>query len=210
MEKNVEKTYNMQLIMGKEVNHDGNGKIRNQIVESKYTGELAMQKLIDKKGYLSLGACAIKCLGCWDVKLDKKKQRVHQPSEVDRINALIKKVTGKKKQPEKISNKELFELLQKNNEELKATQDELAELRKNKTKPVDDVKEDAGESTDGAASGAGGKEPYIEPVHEKKFKDMDRTELDAYAMELEIMPDMELKDSVIRKMIADKIKELSE
>lgn len=102
------KVYKMRMILGKTPNYDANGKLKNTVVTSKFSGEKELSDLLTNDAYKALSVCEISCVDCYDSK--KVEVKFHERmAEVNKsINAVKQKAKTK------------VELLQDENKKLKA------------------------------------------------------------------------------------------
>lgn len=127
--------FKLRLVMGKTPNYDANGKLKNEVITSKYTGEMELRNILDDGNWRKLGACEISCVSVYDSKTPTKIDSV----KMDAINKEIKDfVTGGNKP------KTETQLLKEQNELLMARLDaiENGSFDKSKMGGVPDLKND--------------------------------------------------------------------
>lgn len=137
--------YTMQLILGKEAQYDKNGKLKNQVVRPKYSGERELSDILEDDRYKSLG-CEIECLKVLDTETGEENE-----VRKNEVNAFINKRIQMKAKP-----KTEVEELREQNILLKQIIDQtnanvqrlLKEKQQNDLKPENKVENDEPENTD--------------------------------------------------------------
>jgi len=122
--------------MGKVANYDQNGKLKNQVVTSKFAGEKEIADLLGDLNWKKLGACEIECVGCYDSKSPLVKDTEKIAEINDRIKQSIK--VGEKPKTEVQLLKEQNALIIEQNKAMA----ERLEVLESATSSTDEVREE--------------------------------------------------------------------
>lgn len=78
----------MEMILGKEAQYHKNGKLKNDVIRPKYTGDLELENILEDMNWIKVGACEIRCISVLDT--DTKKQDAELMTNInDRIKSIM-------------------------------------------------------------------------------------------------------------------------
>lgn len=122
------KVYQMKLILGKEAQYNKDGKLKNQVITPKYTGEMELENMLDDLNWKKVGACEMSCIKVLDT--DTNKEDI---SLMDSVNNRINDYIKAKEKPKSVK-----DLLEEQTKQNAALLERLEKLEQRKPiKPIE-------------------------------------------------------------------------